>query len=342
MLIKRRRGWELPENQATPESAFLNRRALLAAGGLAAGSLLLPQTARAESGGAQGFLQSLFGSSTSGVPTGIEDDPSAGLYPVKRNEKYKLDRDLTPEDVNASYNNFYEFGSHKRIARAAQALKIRPWTVTFDGMVEEEKTVGIDDLLAKMPLEERLYRHRCVEAWSMTIPWSGFELSHLVKFAKPLSSAKYVRFETFNDPDMASGQRATYQPWPYVEGLTMDEAMNELSFMVTGTYGKPMAKQHGSPLRLAVPWKYGFKSIKSIVRISFTDERPVSFWEELQSAEYGFWANVNPEVPHRRWSQARERVLHTGEFVPTLLYNGYGEYVAGLYESVPQSERLYM
>ena len=340
MLIKRRKSWEIPENQATPESAFLNRRQLVAAGGLAAGGLIMPGAARAQNA-FENALGAIFGKAEDEKAAAKEVDPSAKLYPVKRNEKYTLDRELTPQDVNESYNNFYEFGSHKRIARASQALKTRPWTVVLDGMVEEEQEIDIDTLLSKMPLEERLYRHRCVEAWSMTIPWSGFQMSELVKLAKPLSTAKYVRMETFNDPETASGQRASFQPWPYVEGLTMEEAMNELTFMVTGTYGKPMAKQHGAPLRLTVPWKYGFKSIKSIVKFTFTDKRPVSFWETLQAREYGFWANVNPEVDHARWSQAKERILHTGDFVPTLLYNGYGEQVADLYKDVPKSERLF-
>lgn len=338
MLIKKRRGWEIPEREATPESAYLNRRELVAAGGLAAGSLILPGEARAQSGWGA-WVDSFFGEGT-GSASG-KPDPTQKFYPMRRNEKYKLDRDLTPEGVNESYNNFYEFGSHKRIARAAQVLETRPWTVTFDGMVEEEKTVDIDTLIPQMKLEERLYRHRCVEAWSMTIPWSGFQMSDLVNFAKPLSSAKFIRMETFHNPELASGQRATYQPWPYVEGVTMEEAMNELSFLVLGTYGKPMAKQHGAPLRLTLPWKYGFKSIKSIVRFTFTDKRPVGFWETLQAAEYGFWANVNPDVPHRRWSQAKERILHTGDYMPTQLYNGYGDYVADLYKEFPRSERLY-
>jgi sulfoxide reductase catalytic subunit YedY len=185
-----------------------------------------------------------------------------------------------------------------------------------------------------MPLEERLYRHRCVEAWSMAIPWSGFPLGKLVELAKPLGSATYLCMETFLDPSAASGQRATWYPWPYVEGLTMAEATNELAFLVTGAYGKPVSKQQGAPLRLAVPWKYGFKSIKSITRFSFTDQRPKSFWEALQGAEYGFWANINPEVSHPRWSQASEELIGTGERRPTLLFNGYGDYVADIYKGL--------
>jgi sulfoxide reductase catalytic subunit YedY len=248
---------------------------------------------------------------------------------------------LTPEKIATTYNNFYEFGSHKQIWQAAQDLRIRPWEVKIDGLVEKEITVGIDDLLAKMPLEERLYRHRCVEAWSMDVPWSGFAMKALVEFAKPLGSAKYVRMETFHDKDMAPGQRQFWYPWPYTEGVTMAEATNELAFLVTGMYGKPVPKQNGAPLRLALPWKYGFKSVKSIVHFSFTEERPKTFWEEIAANEYGFWANVNPEVPHPRWTQARETSITTGEKVPTRLYNGYGEFVAHLYEDLGK-ERLYM
>ena len=184
-------------------------------------------------------------------------------------------------------------------------------------MVEQEQTFGIDELIRKMPLEERLYRHRCVEAWSMTVPWTGFALADLVKLAKPLGDATYLRMETFMLPDVATGQKQLWYPWPYVEGLTIAEATNELAFLVTGAYGKPVAKSMGAPLRVHLPWKYGFKSIKSIVRFTFTDERPLSFWEQLASNEYGFWANVNPDVPHPRWSQARERDIATGEFHPT-------------------------
>jgi sulfoxide reductase catalytic subunit YedY len=269
-------------------------------------------------------------------------DPSAGLYPVKRNERYVLgDRPLTDEKLNITYNNFYELGSSKSIFRAAQALKLRPWQVKLDGMVEKEQVLDIDDLLKKMPLEERLYRLRCVEAWSMAVPWSGFPLAKLVELAKPLSSAKYVRMETFMDVSTAPGQRQRWYPWPYVEGLTMAEATNELTFLATGAYGHPMAKQHGAPLRLAVPWKYGFKSVKSIVRFNFTDQRPKTFWEALQSSEYGFWANVNPQVAHPRWSQADEEILGTGgQRKPTMLFNGYGEYVADVYKGL-EKERLW-
>jgi sulfoxide reductase catalytic subunit YedY len=208
-------------------------------------------------------------------------------------------------------------------------------------MVENEITIDFDELVRKMPLEERLYRHRCVEAWSIAVPWSGFPMRSLVEFAKPLSSAKYVQMATFEDKSVAPGQRQFWYPWPYIEGLTIAEATNELAFMGTGAYGKPMPKQNGAPIRLITPWKYGFKSTKSIVRFTFTDKRPKSFWETIQSSEYGFWANVNPKVPHPRWSQATEKELGTGKRVPTLLYNGYAEFVADLYKGM-ENENLFM
>ncbi len=323
MLIKNPKGWELPESKATSESVYLNRRKILQ--GMAGAGLIA-------SIGSAVPLHRAFAD---------DADPSAKLYPVPRNDRYKVMRELTPEKIATTYNNFYEFGSHKEIYEAAQALKIRPWTVKIDGMVEKEMDIDIDDLLAKMPLEERLYRHRCVEAWSMVVPWSGFPMKELVKLAAPTSSAKYLVMQTFEDKSMAPGQRQFWYPWPYTDGLTIVEATNDLTFMVTGLYGKPLPKQNGAPLRLAAPWKYGFKQVKSIVRFTFTDKRPVSFWETLLGEEYGFWANINPEVPHRRWSQASERDIGTGERIPTLLYNGYGEYVADIYKDM-KGERLFM
>jgi sulfoxide reductase catalytic subunit YedY len=238
---------------------------------------------------------------------------------------------VTAEEVSARYNNFYEFGSHKQIYDEAQALETRGWTVKIDGMVETPLEIGTDDLIARMPIEERVVRHRCVEAWSMVVPWVGFELSAMLALAKPLSSAKFVRFETFLDPDVARGQRQHWYPWPYVEGLTIEEAANPLSFMVVGAYGRVLHKQFGAPIRLHTPWKYGFKHIKSVTRITLTDTQPLSFWEELQAREYGFWANVNPAVDHPRWSQASERDIGTGETHPTEIFNGYGAQVASLY-----------
>lgn len=324
MLIKRKRGWELPESAATPEHLFRDRRRLCQA--IAAGPILLATGAGIGSRGLR---------AEDALP-----DPSASLYPVARNARFVLDREVTPESEATSYNNYYEFGSSKDVKDEAQALPIRPWSITIDGMVESPQTIAIDDLLKQMPLEERLYRHRCVEAWAMAVPWSGFPLKALVELARPQSTATYLRMETFMNPDVAEGQRAVWYPWPYVEGLTISEATNELAFIATGVYGKPLPPQNGSPLRLAVPWKYGFKSIKSIVKFTFTDRRPVSFWETLQASEYGFWANVNPEVPHPRWSQATERLLGSGERVPTQLFNGYAEFVADLYKGL-ENERLY-
>ncbi|WP_153768119.1 protein-methionine-sulfoxide reductase catalytic subunit MsrP [Labrenzia sp. CE80] len=321
MNVIHKKPWAIAEREATPEAVFWNRRKFLA--GVAGGSLGL------------GALAANPGRALA------EEDPSAGLYPVPRNESFVLDRDLTKESVASTYNNFYEFGTHKEISSAAQALPIRPWTVQIDGLVDNPQTIDIDTLLAKMPLEERLYRFRCVEAWSMAVPWSGFALAELVKLAGPTSDARYLRFETFHNPEVAPGQKQGWYPWPYVEGLSLAEATNDLAFMATGVYGKPLAKQFGAPLRLAVPWKYGFKSIKSIVRISFVKERPVGLWEAIQSKEYGFWANVNPGVPHPRWSQSSERVLGTSERRNTLMFNGYGEQVAELYKDM-KGEALYM
>jgi len=318
MHIRSRRGWELPESAATPEAMFLNRRQVAA--GLAAGPILLAVGA--------------------GSAKAEDADPSAKYYPAKRNDTYKLDRAITPEALVSSYNNYYEFGSSKDIASDAQALPIRPWTIQIDGMVQKPMTIGIDDLLAKIPLEERLYRHRCVEAWSFAAPWTGFPLKSLVDLAQPLGSAKYLQFTSFENPDVADGQKASWYPWPYLEGVTMAEATNDLAFLVTGAYGKPLPKQNGAPLRLALPWKYGFKSAKGLVRFTFTDKQPVNFWQSLQASEYGFWANVNPDVPHPRWSQATEQELTTGNRVPTLLFNGYAEYVADIYKNL-QNERLY-
>ncbi len=318
--VIKRPDWAISEALATPEDVYVNRRSILQGMGLgamsAAALTAMPGVAKAET------------------------DPTADLYPAKRNETYKLDRPLTPEDLNLTYNNFFEYGSEKQIYSAAQRLQTRPWNIEIGGMVEKPFTIAFDDLVRKFPLEERLYRHRCVEAWSMTVPWTGFPLSKLVELSKPLSSAKYLHFETFLDPAMAPGQKQVWYPWPYVEGVTVDEAANDLAFVVTGAYGKPVAKQMGAPIRLALPWKYGFKSIKSIRKVTFSDKRPETFWHAILPNEYGFWANVNPDVPHPRWSQAKERILQTGEEVPTLIFNGYGDQVAHLYAGM-EGEMLF-
>ena len=322
MLIKRRRGWELGENQATPEAAYLQRRSVVKAMGLGAASLALPAIASAQD-------------------KDKNKDPSAALYPAKRNDKYGVPTPMTAEKLATTYNNFYEFGTDKSIWRDAQKLEVRPWTIKVSGMVEKPFEIGIDDLLAKVQLEERVYRHRCVETWSMIVPWSGFPMRSLVELCKPTSGAKFVVMKTLSKPAVMREQRDPLYPWPYTEGLAMDEAMNDLTFIATGLYGKPIHKQNGAPLRLVAPWKYGFKNVKSIVSVEFSDKRPVSFWEKLQASEYGFWANVNPQVPHPRWSQATEKPLGSDNRIPTLLYNGYGEFVAGLYAD-RKAEKLFM
>ncbi len=309
--------WAVSDAKATPEGIFLNRRQWLAsAGALAASSVAAPAFAAAP------------------------QEPWAPKAPT--NPAYAdPGRPVTAEDVNTTYNNFYEFGSHKQIHDAAESLETDGWTIKIDGMVETPMEISVDDLIAKMPIEERVYRHRCVEAWSMVVPWIGFPLKALVEMANPLGSAKFVQFQTFKDPSVARGQRQHWYPWPYTEGLTMGEATNDLALMVVGAYGKVLHKPFGAPIRLHLPWKYGFKSIKSIDRITFTEKQPVSFWEELQNKEYGFWANVNPEVPHPRWSQATERVLGGQDRIPTLLFNGYGDEVASLYSDLKVGERLW-
>ncbi len=304
MQVHRRKDWMIAEAAVTPEAAF-DRRAMLMgmAGVLAAGS------ARAQ-----------------GAP---------------RNPAYDPGRALTAEADATSYNNYYEFGTSKSVSRAAQRLPTEPWTIKVDGMVETPKTIDLADLLKQVSIEERIYRHRCVEGWAMTVPWTGFALKTLVAQCKPLSAAKYIQFETLNDPKTMPGVRSSQFDWPYIEGVTMAEAGNDLAFLATGLYGKTIPKQNGAPIRLVLPWKYGFKSVKSIVRMTFTDQKPKTFWEGLQPSEYGFWANVNPAVPHPRWSQATERLLTSDDRVPTQIYNGYGAQVAGLYTNL-QSERLFV
>ena len=317
----------MPESQATAEADFFNRRELCKT--IAAGSIL--------AAGSGPLIGAWYAAEAAPTPA----DLSSGLYPAKRNEAYKLDREITPEKITTTYNNFYEFGSHKNIWKAAQKLQTRPWIVTIDGLVEKEQKLDIDTLLKAMPLEERLYRHRCVEAWAIAVPWTGFPMKALLDIARPASGAKYVVMQTFTNKKTAPGQRQFWYPWPYVEAITIEEAANDLSMIGTGAYGKPMPKQNGAPLRLVVPWKYGFKQIKSIVRFTFTDKRPKSFWQKIQGKEYGFWANVNPAVDHPRWSQATEKLLGTGKRVPTQLFNGYAEQVAELYTEIEKKEKIF-
>jgi len=295
-----RRPPDVPSSEITDKGLFLNRRkfvqAAVALGAIgAAGALLRPTPA-------------------DGVPTTPEEDK------------------LTPLEDVTSYNNFYEFGTGKADpARNAHTLRPRPWTVEVSGEVHKPTTFDIDDIWKKFPPEERVYRLRCVEAWSMVIPWYGFPLGNLLDAVEPNSNAKFVEFKTLLDPEQMPGQRRSVLPWPYVEGLRLDEAMHPLTLIALGVYGKALPNQNGAPLRLVVPWKYGFKSIKSIVSIRLTREQPENTWRAQSTREYGFYANVNPAVDHPRWSQARERRL--GELFKreTLLFNGYADEVASLY-----------
>ncbi len=260
-------------------------------------------------------------------------------FPSVKKSEYTVDEELTPYEGVTSYNNFYEFATDKQgPAQLAQDFETRPWTVAIEGEVAKPKVWDVDELIKQFPLEERVYRLRCVEAWSMVIPWVGFPLGDLVRMAEPTSRAKYLRFETVVRPLQMPGQRpgliGSSLDWPYVEGLRIDEATNPLALLAVGLYGEMMPNQNGAPIRLVVPWKYGFKSIKSIVKIQFTEEQPVNTWQQQAPREYGFYANVNPEVNHPRWSQARERRI--GEFLkrPTLKFNGYEEQVASLYSGM--------
>jgi len=319
MVIRRRQGWEIPEATATPESVALGRRALL---GAAAASLIAPAAAPATAKAA------------ASPPASAKLPFFPGPMSAPVDPRYPPGRPITPSRYVYTYNNYYEFGDDKDIWQDAQALKLHPWSIRIDGLVKKTQTIGFEDLLKRVTLEERLYRHRCVEAWAITIPWTGFPLKQLLAIAEPLSGAKYVVFRTVADRKAMPGLRQIWYPWPYTEGLTMAEAANEVAFLAVGLYGKPLTPQNGGPIRLVVPWKYGFKSAKAIVRVSFTEERPATFWETLDASEYGFWANVNPAVPHPRWSQARERLIGLDEVVPTQIYNGYGEWVASLYTGI--------
>jgi len=318
--------WKISESLATPESIYTDRRAVLRALGLGTLGLALPKWARARS-------------------TAEEEAPAAltrpalgksyaEKFPAERNTAHQLGpRPLTPEETAARYNNFYEFTTVKdQVWELAQGYSVEPWTVEIKGLVKKEKTLGLDDLMTRFPLEERLYRFRCVERWAMQVPWTGYPLKTLIDHCEPLPSAKWVRFVSVLDKKGLPGQRqASYYPWPYFEALRMDEALHPLTFVAVGIYGHALPMQHGAPWRIATPWKYGYKSPKSMVAIEFTDKQPGTFWNELQPNEYGFYSNVEPEKPHPRWSQMWEKDIGTGETRETLLYNGYGEEVASLY-----------
>ena len=316
-----RPAWRIPEESVTPEALFHQRRFWLKAGalvglGLACGANFACGPVRdAAQIGAQ------------------ENPPAPDRYPAPRNARFELDRPLTDESYASSYNNFYEFSVFKGgIYKKAARLKTSPWQIAVTGLVEKPRVFDIDELARLLPLEERLYRFRCVEAWAMAVPWTGIPMRDFIALVRPLSAARFARFVTYLQPEIAANQNPGKGPWPYSEGLSLAEAMNELTLLGTGIYGHPLPKQHGAPLRLVVPWKYGFKSIKSIVQIEFTAARPATFWNTNRPQEYDFTANVRPDVPHPRWSQASEKMLDTGERRSTLPYNGYGQWVAELYK----------
>ena len=313
MLIKRPD--DIKRSEITDKELYLNRRqfirtASLGAAGLGSG-LLVP-----------GLLGPMSEARGATKLTGVGKSA------------FSTDEPKTPLKDITSYNNFYEFGTGKSDPqRNSKDFKTRPWTVTVEGEVHKPKTFGIEELL-KMPLEERVYRMRCVEAWSMVIPWIGFELSHLIKAVEPTANAKYIQFVTLHDPEQMPGQRRGVLDWPYLEGLRMDEAMNPLAILGVGLYGEVLPNQNGAPVRLVVPWKYGFKSIKSIVKVRFVEKQPATAWNVAGPQEYGFYSNVNPTVNHPRWSQASERRI--GDFFrrKTLMFNGYEEQVAHLYKGM--------
>ncbi|WP_199553313.1 protein-methionine-sulfoxide reductase catalytic subunit MsrP [Sandaracinobacteroides hominis] len=302
MRYLQRPDWHLPEAAATPEGLFLGRRQIVA--GMAAAGLLPGMTAAA---------------------------PAA----LASRRTVSLNEEPTSLEAVTGYNNFYEFGLDKGDpAENSGTLRPSPWTLKVGGMVNKPLTLDVDSWISKLSLEERVYRMRCVEGWSMVIPWVGFPLAALVKAAEPLSGAKYVRFTTLNDPKQMPGLKFPALDWPYREGLRMDEAMNPLAILAVGLYGRRLPNQNGAPIRLVVPWKYGFKSIKSIVAVDFVERQPLTSWNQSQPSEYGFYSNVNPDVDHPRWSQATERRI--GEFRKraTLPFNGYGEQVAAMYRGM--------
>ncbi|NYT38313.1 protein-methionine-sulfoxide reductase catalytic subunit MsrP [Allopusillimonas soli] len=307
----------IPPSEITPEGVWLSRRRWLQRAGLGVAALGAGRLSPAVAGPAPDDLASLH---------------------ATPNPDFRVDEPLTSEQDITSYNNFYEFGTGKTDPMDyAGKMRTRPWAVVVEGEVMRPRTFDIDDLLKLAPMQERIYRLRCVEAWSMVIPWIGYSLSELLNQVQPTSRAKYVAFITAEQADVMPGVRRGILDWPYVEGLRMDEAMHPLAMLVFGLYGKVLPNQNGAPLRLAVPWKYGFKSGKSIVRIRLTADMPLTSWVKAASSEYGFYANVNPEVPHPRWSQATERRIGAGFFAPradTIKFNGYGEQVASLYQGM--------
>ena len=301
---------KIPSSEITPMHAYLSRRDFIKAAGVLAGSLALAACAP-------------------DLPAASESVPAT---PAARAQTDELGDPINSYEDVTNYNNYYEFTTDKEgVARLSKDFKTSPWDVEVSGLVKNPRKFGVEDLVKSFPPEERTYRLRCVEAWSMVIPWMGFPLSKLLSLVEPTSDAKYVRFETVFKPDEMPGLRQPGYPWPYQEGLRLDEAMHDLTILATGLYGGELPSQNGGGIRLVVPWKYGFKSIKAIVKIELTAEQPATLWNEIASSEYGFYANVNPNVDHPRWSQASERRI--GEFSrrDTLMFNGYEEQVAGLY-----------
>ncbi len=313
MLI--RKPADIRPSEITSKDNYLNRRAFIQAGAIAGGALL----------------------STPGLSAVVPDERRAKLADVGKSPFSTKEAPNSYEDIT-TYNNFYEFGTAKDDPhRNAQDFEPQPWSITVDGHAEKTGTFHFDDFMKPFDLEERIYRMRCVEAWSMVIPWVGISLAEVVKYFQPTSKAKYISFETLNDPTRMPGQQRRSLDWPYREGLTIAEATNPLAILAVGLYGEVLPNQNGAPIRLVVPWKYGFKGIKSIVRMSFVEKQPDTSWEMAAANEYGFYANVNPEVDHPRWSQARERRIGGSVFAakqPTLMFNGYGEQVAHLYDGL--------
>jgi len=299
-------------SEITPKQVYLSRRDFMKAATIAASAALLAACA----------------------PSAADEIQNAKPIPTSNATDELGDKVNTYDDI-INYNNYYEFSTDKQaVAMLAKDFKTTPWTIEVGGLVNNPKTFGIEDLLKLLPQEERIYRLRCVEAWSMVIPWEGFTLAGLLNMVEPTSDAKYVRFETVFRPEEMRGQKSEFYPWPYQEGLRLDEAMNDLTFLATGMYGEPNVAQNGAPIRLVVPWKYGFKSIKSIVKIELVAEEPSTLWKSIASNEYGFYANVNPDVDHPRWSQASERRIGELNRRPSLPFNGYGEQVAALYDGM--------
>ncbi|WP_020530191.1 protein-methionine-sulfoxide reductase catalytic subunit MsrP [Flexithrix dorotheae] len=340
--IKISKPWEDKNLKVTDEKVYANRRETIKKLGLvSSGIIMSPLGINNSCQNAKNESLKEEGKSIKALKN-VEDNHFSfegmmDLYPAARNEKYKLDRELTEEYDATHHNNFYEFihPDDKNIYNVYKYIEDfdnRDWTIKVSGKVKNKGKYLLEDIIKKIGLEERLYRFRCVERWSMAVPWTGFPLSSLIKIFEPENDARFIRMVTYANPNEMPGvKNQTWYPWPYVEGLRMDEAMNELAFIATGIYGKPLPKQNGAPMRLVVPWKYGYKNIKSIVKMEFLKNQPETFWHKIQPSEYPFISNVDPVVPHPRWSQAYEKMIPDGETIPTLKYNGYGAFVGKLY-----------